>query len=224
MTRKTYRVESRTWNLLPRAVPGQARREFRGKPGRSVVESEFGTCQQDPDKLLARVLGPVGPLGQIARRACAARRHRAGVRARCERPGRPLRRVGSRLLKAPDEPVGAVGQELACDLLAVAEEQGLGRRRSAGRRSSWRTTRRATGRFPRWPRSVSRIGRTGKSAGRLTGSAVASRSEVASCVGVSGRTRATAKSDGRGGSARPSALPRAYALLRTRPRMSRRRS
>ena len=31
----------------------------------SMVESEFGTRQQDPDELLAGVLGPVGALPEV---------------------------------------------------------------------------------------------------------------------------------------------------------------
>ena len=112
------------------------------------------------------------------------------------------------LFQAADQPVGAVGQEVAGDPLAVAEEQRLGHadlgvaargREGRGERASAR---------PPGPRSASRIGSDWKSAGRLAGSAVASRSEVASCIGVRGRTRATAKSDGRGDSL---ALPAAAA-------------
>ena len=102
--------------------------------------------------------------------------------------------------ETPDQAVGAVGQEFACDLLAVAEEQGLGH-------ADLRVAARVRERRGERPGAclqgldpfLESVGRQVRPAG-LPGSTVASRSEVASCMGVRGRTRATAKSDGLGAS------------------------
>ena len=167
-----------------------------------VVESEFGARQQGPDELL----GTRRRAGRCARRDSSPECADLVVVGRRESTLRTARSISSAgaaaCFETPDQPVGAVGQELAGDLLAVAEEQGLGHADLRVAARAWRTTRRASGALPSRPRSASRTVSDAKSAGRLAGSAVASRSEVASCMGVSG------PHEGHGEERRPGRSPR----------------
>ena len=198
MTRKTIRVESRTWNSLPRVVAawclGQA--WLRWMSAGQWLNRNSRACQQYPHELLARVLGPVGAFVQVCSPGCEPRRHRVGVRARCERPGRSARLGRPSASERPTSRSGPSARSSLAIRLAVAEEQGLGHT-DLGVAARVRERRgERPGAVLRSPRSVSRIVRTGsRPAGwRDRGSPAGARSPVAWASGDARgrRRRATA--------------------------------
>ena len=162
----------------------------------SVVESKFGTGQQGPEELSASLVGAIGAVGEILAEDAPvfvvgrARQHVAD--GQVDLLGR-----GGRLLEAEKEPAVAVGQQVVDNALAVAEEESLGDTDLSIAASEAQSIGE---RLPLDSISAIRLSSSAglSSAARPAGSAVATRSEQASCIGVSGRTTATPKSDGRG--------------------------
>ena len=87
-----------------------------------MVEPKFGPCQQYPEKLLARVLGPVGALSEVGTEDAyflvVGRPREHVAHGQVDQLG-----LSGGLFQTPGQPARSVGQDVATDPLPVAEEQ-----------------------------------------------------------------------------------------------------
>ncbi len=89
-----------------------------------MIESEFGTCQQDPDELLAGVLGPIGPLREVRAEGLDL----LGIGRARENVANSqfdLLPVSGCLFETSDQPIRPVGKQLAGNAFAVADQEGF---------------------------------------------------------------------------------------------------